>query len=116
VDGAGDVNGGNGGQGDNGAAVEVEADEEYFQVQATAGPLCWSRLIIGGLAAPYISTMFGNVLADVLPQTVGKMHPFDRVLCGAITYVGIKSGLKWAYARKTKALHAHRRILNFSAL
>ena len=121
-------NGGGGGEGagadgNGGDAAAAAADDglpeeedELFRVEAGRGPLSLSRLVVGGLATPYIGGIVSNVCLQLFPKSWGGLHPFDRACMGCAIYVGVKSVSKWYYRKKFNSLLEQRRILNFSAL
>ena len=113
----GNDNGGNDGGAAAAAAEEIpEEDDELFRVEAGRGPQSLSRLVVGGLATPYMGGVVCDVCAQLFPKQWSGLHWYNKACIGVGVYLGVKSASKWYYRKKYNSLLEQRRILNFSAL
>lgn len=99
-----------GGGGAGAAGLDpLPVDDNAVQLAEPLTPVSISRVVVGGLALPYIAAVVGRIVMASKPD----LHPLDRALYGCFIYMSTCKLLHHLYKVKKKALVKQRRILNY---
>eukprot|EP00039_Didymoeca_costata_P013083 m.194007 g.194007 ORF g.194007 m.194007 type:complete len:305 (+) comp15671_c0_seq5:173-1087(+) len=97
-------------EGDQVQGRERVQHEIHLQLEQNMKP---SRIVVGALLLPYVSTGFGWLLTRIIGWTDEDVHPLDRAIYGGAFYVALKSFFKRIYKKKSSELMQKRRILDY---
>lgn len=107
--------GGNAGQQDQQQGVGQAAgplnrrDEDILGLPDLTSSKTMSRLVVGGLLFPYVSSFVGRICFGFF-----NLHPLDRTILGAMLFEGTKTILQYAYTVEKRKLLQNRRILCYA--